>query len=564
MKFIPVLFIFKASLLLAGALPVFFEGNQKIAERELYSAVNLYKPYFYEFYKKKPSIDPKTVMLLSETIKNYYRSRGFFHTSVTHAKSDDSIVITISEEAPIIIANITTISKLDISLQINFKEGDIFNPEKFTQSKKEIKLLYANNSYCNASLIAKAWVDTETNYAYLMYEAIPNDICYFGFIEIIPSENIDADIIESLLYIKENELFSLSEITKSYESIYANEGISKAIIDTKVDANNSVQTTVSVSENEKPIRFHAGLGINSNEGVTGSLGVKHRNLYSNLKTLSFDTRVSEIQQTIKTNFDMPLAGRESTGVEFGFENEKFIGFKESRTYGTLFLKQIEKPNIFKESLFFDNSQTYNSSDLLLYPDGNLLVISPKLEWKYDVRDNILDPSTGYFINSEAMGSWLCEVSDATYYKMKFSGGYILPLNPSALALKATFGSLHIYQGDIPKSYLFYAGGMYSNRAYGYRKLSSKNDTGESIGSSSILETSVEYRFPIYGEFKGVVFNDNTYIGKREVPDYDKGYFSAGVGIRYKTPIGPIAVDVGFDMANPTEQYALHFHIGELF
>jgi translocation and assembly module TamA len=319
-----------------------------------------------------------------------------------------------------------------------------------------------------------------------------------------------------------------------------------------------------VSENEKPIRFQAGLGVNSDEGPMASLGVKHRNLLGNLKTLSLETKVSAIKQTIKTNFDMPLAERESTGVELGFENEEFVGYKESRTFGTLFLKQREKPNTFKESLFFDNSHTYESDDISLYPDGNLFVVSPKLEWGHDVRDKILDPTKGYFINSEIMGSLLCEVSDATYYKFKLSGGYILPLSPSILALKASFGSLHLYQGDIPESYLFYAGGMNSNRAYGYRKLSPTTDAGVAIGSDSILETTVEYRFPIYGDFKGVVFNDNTFIGTRAVPDYDNGYYSAGVGIRYLTPIGPIAIDIGFNIANPTAQYALHFHVGELF
>ncbi|MDO8453336.1 MAG: BamA/TamA family outer membrane protein [Sulfurimonas sp.] len=559
-----IFLIFCPPLLLAKTLPLFFQGNQQISERDLYNSISLYKPFFYEFYKEQPTVESKKVPLLAQAIKDYYRSRGYFHTIVTHAMRDDSVVIEISEEAPVTVADIAKISELDISKNIPFTKGEVFDSSKFTQSKADIKRMYENNSYCSAGFDAKAWIDIETNSAYLVYKAVKNEPCFFGNIVITPSENIDAKIIKSLLYIKEKESFSPIEITKSYESLYRYEGISKVIIDTAVDENNSVKTTIIVSENEKPVRFQAGVGASSDEGAMVSLGVNHRNLYGNLKTAGLTTRVTEIKQTIKTNFDMPIENRSSTGAELGFENENFIGYKESRTFGTLYLKQRESPHTFKESLLFDSSNTYESSDTLLFPEGILFVLSPKLEWGYDVRDKILDPSHGYFFNSEIAGSWMSDISDASYYKFKLTGGYILPLNSSILALKATFGSLHLYQGNIPESYLFYGGGMNSNRAYGYRKLSPTSSSGESIGSDSILDTTIEYRFQVYGDFKGVVFNDNTYIGEKEVPDYNKGYFSAGAGIRYMTPIGSVAIDFGFDMAHPAERYALHFHVGELF
>jgi len=47
-----------------------------------------------------------------------------------------------------------------------------------------------------------------------------------------------------------------------------------------------------------------------------------------------------------------------------------------------------------------------------------------------------------------------------------------------------------------------------------------------------------------------------------VPDYQKPYISIAPGIRYKTPIGPIALDVGFDL-NDFNRFAIHSHIGEL-
>jgi outer membrane translocation and assembly module TamA len=201
---------------------------------------------------------------------------------------------------------------------------------------------------------------------------------------------------------------------------------------------------------------------------------------------------------------------------------------------------------------------------LLFPEVNLFVLSPKFEWSYDTRDNILDPSKGYFINSEIMGSVMSELSDASYYKFKLSGGYILPLGDSIVAVKANFGTINLYDGEVPASYRFYAGGMKSNRAYSYNKLGPINSDGDPSGFDSIFETTIEYRFPIYGAFKGVVFNDNTYIGSDDKLSNATAYYSAGLGLRYLTPIGPLAIDFGFDLEDPKSNYAFHFRIGELF
>ncbi|MBC8237381.1 MAG: BamA/TamA family outer membrane protein [Helicobacteraceae bacterium] len=564
MKIQLLFFLLYSSLSYAQTIPLFFKGNQEIASRELYAALGLYKPYIYEFYKDEPAVDPKTLPIVSQTLVNYYKTKGFYHAGVTYTQNEKAIIIELKENVPIRIADITILSNLDISSKIPFKQNDIFDAEKFIQSKKEIKLLYANNHHCNAQLDAKAWIDIETNDAYLIYDVTPNESCYFANVIINTSENIDEDIIKSLLYINEEELFSLHAITKSYQSLYAYDGILKALIDTEIDDNNSVDATVTITENEKPIRFEIGMGASSNEGLMASLGLKHRNLYGDLKTLDLKAKVTEIKQTVKTNFDMPLLHKNTFGVELGFANEIFDGFKESRVFGKVYLNQRRTPTFMKESLFFDRVDTYESEDKALFPEGTLFVLSPKFEWSYDTRDKILDPSKGYFFGSEVMGSILGEVSDASYYKYKLSGGYILPISSTILALKVKYGSLHLYEGDIPASYRFFAGGMDSNRAYGYRKLGLMDDNSNPIGFDSVFETKIEERFPIYGDIKGVVFNDNTYIGANASPDFSKGYYSVGFGLRYATPIGPLAIDYGFDISNPRSQHALHFHIGESF
>jgi len=552
------------TLLLADPPLLFFSQNKEISSRELYEVLEIHKPYFFEFYADEPAIELKDIELSINALKDYYRSRGFYHAEISYVHERDSVTITIKENEPIVVKTITYSSELDVNKQIPFKEGDIFDADKFSQSKKDIKLLYAKSGFCLAQLNAKAWIDIEKNLAYLSYKVLQNESCCFGEIEAASSKNIDAELLKSFLHMQEGEPFSSNKIDMSYETLYAHEGISKAVIDTKTDKKGIVDISLSVTENENPLRFQAGVGASSDEGAMFLLGLKHRNFLGDLKSAGIETRITQIKQSVKANLDIPLLNRNSTGLEAGYENEDFVTFKENSVFTEIYLLQKRVPHLFKESLVLERSKVYDSDDLSLIPEHTIFLTSPKLEWGYDTRDKMLDPTSGYFINSQIMGSLKSDISDATYYRFKATGGYILPVDDYIAGFRATFGTLDIKDGEVPPSYRFFAGGMHSNRAYGYRKLGPTDSRNNPMGSRSVFEATAEMRFDIYGDIRGVLFSDNTFLGENSTPNYDNGYYSAGFGLRYKTPIGPIALDLGFDIEDPTKQYAIHFHIGELF
>ena len=554
-----------SSLLCAQELTLILKGNRHFSDSELYKAASIEMPFFSSILQKNPKISTEESQKIALTIKNYYKYRGFFHASTSSSIQNDKIVITVLENAPLIIADMTIDSKLNVESQIPFKVGDIFDSEKFTQSKKNIKIFYGDNSYCKIELYAKAWVDIETNKVYLTYNTNEYKKCIIDSISITSTKNIDTKIVKSLLYVKKGDNFSSKRIKESYDSLYASGGIAKATINTHIDENsNKVALSIEVQENDKPTRLETGLGFSTDEGAMVSLGVENKNFFGNLKTLGLNTRITKKKQNIQLNFNMPLPHRNVAGANGGYANEIFNGYKEDRAFANIYLSHRKKPHILTESIVFDNSNTYDSEDKTLFPEGKTFITSPKIRWNYDTRDDILSPKKGYFFHAELMGSIESIVSEASYYKTKIKGGYILPIKRSILAFQATFGHLDIYEGEVPASYRFYAGGVNSNRAYTYNSLGPKNSKGDPAGFNTVFETTIEYRYPIHDNFKGVVFNDNTFIADSPVENYNGGYYSLGVGIRYETPIGPLALDVGFDVDNPQKNYAFQFRIGEVF
>lgn len=548
----------------AAPLPLKFSGNKLISDKELYSTLGLRKPFKFEVWEDQPALDEIAVSQSLSALTSFYRSKGFYHARITSETKNETILFTIQENDPIIVKTVQINSPLDIDSAVLLQTDDLFDQDVFSETKSEIKKRYGEAGYCNAQFNAKAWVDIETDEAHLLFEATPGEPCTFGPIAVESTPNIDGKLTASMLRFEEGDPYSVETIKKSYEALYAQEAISRVMINDNERNGSIVPITLVVEEAELPIRFTAGLGYSSDQGLSAQTGLKHRNFFGNLKTLSLDARYTQLTQDAAATFTLPLQNRGVLGAEIGYKNEVFDGYKTESTYEKLTAKYQDTPASVMAGVLFDRTKTYDSNDPVNFPDNTLFITSPLGEINVDTRDKILEPTKGFWLNAKLTGSLLSPVfSDATYFKSLLSGAYIISAGDHVLGAKARWGTLRVYDGDVPASYRFYAGGMSSNRAYTYRDLGPKNSDGDPLGFPSLLEGSVEYRFPVYKEFRGVLFSDLTFIGNDYIPDYNLPYWGVGIGLRYVTPIGPIAVDVGVDPED-IGQYAIHFRIGELF
>ncbi len=561
-RYILVAVIFTCKLL-AVTLPLYFSGNKVLSERELYGAIGINKPYFFQFWRDEPTLKSSNVDFYKKVLKDFYRSEGFYHTKIKAVISDDKISYKIDEGEFIEIADISVISSLDIEDVIGLHVKERFEASRFVDDKKAIISYAHDRGFCNAKLKSKAWIDTKNAQAFILYELDKDKICHFAEITVSDSGGFDPWLIKSFLRFKEGEEYSTEKIRQSYDLLYAQGALARATIEVKEHNATDVPIDLHVSRREKPIRFRAGIGLNSDEGLVLQGGVIHRNFFDNLKTLSLDARYSRIRQEIKSTFTMPLKDHNLFGTTMGYKYEKFDGYKEKSTYITPYVQQYDQPHSFKEAVLIDKATTYDSEDTDLFAESDLLVTSLLFNWKYDIRDRVLEPTKGYYLFTDIQGSLKSTISNSTYLKALIGGAKLFSYHQSVFGIRASLGSIKLYDGDIPSSYRFYAGGMNSNRAYSYRMLGAKNAQGNPVGFRSIAQSSGEYRFAILGELRGVVFSDVTLVGQDYLPDQNRPYIAVGTGLRYKTPIGPFAIDIATDIKD-TSQYAIHFHIGELF
>jgi outer membrane protein assembly factor BamA len=81
-------------------------------------------------------------------------------------------------------------------------------------------------------------------------------------------------------------------------------------------------------------------------------------------------------------------------------------------------------------------------------------------------------------------------------------------------------------------------------------LSDRDFTPRPLGGRALIEGSVELRFPIWRNLYGATFVDGAFLGQGSLEEATKGAgaLTPGVGVRYRSAVGPIRVDLGL---NPT-------------
>jgi len=111
---------------------------------------------------------------------------------------------------------------------------------------------------------------------------------------------------------------------------------------------------------------------------------------------------------------------------------------------------------------------------------------------------------------------------------------------------------------LPVSLRFFAGGDNSVRGYAYRSLGPTDASGAVIGGRYLLVGSVEYDRRIVGNWGAAVFYDAGNAFNSRPASLKRG---AGVGLRWRSPVGMVRIDLASALSEPGHPLRLHISIG---
>jgi outer membrane protein assembly factor BamA/autotransporter translocation and assembly factor TamB len=193
----------------------------------------------------------------------------------------------------------------------------------------------------------------------------------------------------------------------------------------------------------------------------------------------------------------------------------------------------------------------------------------------DRRDNMFDATRGWLVSTSAEWGLQALGSDLDYLRTLVRGSYYQPVGPLTWASNIRWGNLEDLGGEVKPTVLdlFYqAGGTQTVRGYKQDSLSAYTipQLNVPVGGSKLLVLNQEVRFPVYWLFSGVVFADagNTFRDTERI-SLDGLAVSVGLGVRIRTPLAPVRIDLGFPVSGRTGNTSAtsarwHFSIGHIF
>jgi translocation and assembly module TamA len=196
-------------------------------------------------------------------------------------------------------------------------------------------------------------------------------------------------------------------------------------------------------------------------------------------------------------------------------------------------------------------------------DGESL--SANYVWTGRYFDRTPYPEHGWGIAGEFGGGITLTGSRSPFTRTVLRGLWIKPLEDGRIQLRAEAGAVLAKPGArVPATQMFRTGGDTTVRGYGYRDIGVDRDGLVTPGRYEVVG-SVEWQKPIrragvLTNYEGVVFLDSGAVADR-VANL-KPVYGAGVGARYKSPLGPIEADIAYGFQ--PKKLRLHFTLGMTF
>lgn len=189
------------------------------------------------------------------------------------------------------------------------------------------------------------------------------------------------------------------------------------------------------------------------------------------------------------------------------------------------------------------------------------------EWSWrDLDSNVL-PTNGFTLSLQGGGGRAHDHTGAAGGFGRFYGRASLyrPLPGHWFANARLELAQVIVSNDVgvPDPLLFRAGGDESVRGYAYRSLAPTAPDGSQVGGKSLFTSSIEVAHPISDNLPSVWWAAFVDAG-RAAQNFGSLHpaYGAGLGIRWRSPVGPLKVDWAY--GNETHKMRLHLSVGIAF
>ncbi len=594
-------------------------GNRVFDDKILKNKMHTKEAGFFGFFKK-PRYRADFLMRDLEKIKSFYRKNGFFSTevnisSLVRDEKSNSIKIKIiinegerTRVRKLGIGENEIISEEVIKGVLKLTKGEPYNPNLLKVDQYSIFNLFFERGYLGTGISYDVNIDsTEVD---VFWKIRVGEKAKINTIQIVGNSKVDENLVSRELTIHSGEYFELKKIQQSKQNLYNTGYFSSVDIEPEnLDLKAGI-VDIRLGVRERKMGYiETGMGVGNVHASHIFLEWGQRNLLNRGYTLRFESsysfslfsdneiNISEMdfeENYIRYEGELRFPHVMSTWNTFSlgayYEDDATIrpAVFRAMSYTSSIFRQVSRQTLLQFSYIFEHIKRDDTPGEKSESRRHSL----ELEYRRDTRNYYFNPKNGNYFNMDLRYSGGVLGGDDNYYSVVSSyRSFNTILNEAVLAYRFRVGFSEPFAGTVssglPMESRFFVGGGNSVRGYEENSLGPTGISGDPVGGQVLLLTNVEIRFLFPGlsrfNIGGVIFLDGGNVWENinalrinqftilknmeEMTNRDYKY-SAGFGLRYYTPLGPIRIDAGFPLKktadNKKDNYWIHISLGQLF
>jgi len=438
------------------------------------------------------------------------------------------------------------------------RKGDIFSHVVYEDFKSSLAKLASERGYFGARFVEhRVEIDLDAYEARIQLTYEGGARYHFGEVR-LDQDIIDAELLQRYIPFVRGEPYTINQLIELQLALNDSDYFQSVEVspgELQPDTN-EIPVTVKLTPRKRH-RYTLGLGFGTDTGARAKFGWEMPRVNTHGHRFDTNAQVSQIGYRVTANYRIPVLNPRTDQLIFsaGIVNETTDTSESTiRTVGSS-LKHSRGE--WREII----SLNYQQEDFVVANDsGTSLLLLPGINWSRTWGNNFIYAIDGLRFDLDLRGASKQVMSDADFFQIQSNIKFITSLNQrNRIITRGTLGSTWTEEFDmLPTSVRFFAGGAQSVRGYAYQSLGPLDADGQVTGGKYLLIGSIEAEHSFKNKWGVAAFYDVGNAINSLSDDLEKG---AGVGVRWKSPVGPIRIDVASAISRDGNPWRIHLTIG---
>ncbi|MGB4057849.1 MAG: outer membrane protein assembly factor BamA [Alphaproteobacteria bacterium] len=575
-----------------------FVGNKHFDDSRLRSEISTKESAWYRLLSSDDRYDPDRLAFDQEMLRKFYLSQGYADFRIMSAVaelSDDRdnffITFTVEEGDRYKVGNVSIDSKIrnfdaaQLNDQLVLKKGDWYDADVVQEIVDGITDELGDSQYAFVTVRPDVRRNREAKIVDVVFQVNETPRVFVERINVVGNVRTQDKVLRREMLLVEGDPFNKSKLARSEQNIRDLDFFET--VDVKAKPGSAPdKSVIDIDVAEKSTgELSVGAGFSTNDGPLADFRIRERNLLGKGQDLLLATTIAGKRTEFDLSFTEPhfldrdlSAGIDAFHITRDLQDES--SFDQKRTGGGLRMgyplsehwSQSWKYRIEQNEI--ENVQS-DASRFVLDQEGQRLTSAVSQRIQYDTRDSRLFTTEGWlaWLDTEVAGLG----GDAKYVSGKTGGSYFYPLfDQVVLNALGEVGAIQAYSdSDVEINERYFIGGS-SLRGFSKSGIGPRDEaTRDSLGGNFFYRGSVETSFPIgLPEEMGILGHGFTDFGSLwDLDDTGTGILdessiraSVGAGLSWRSPFGPVRVDLAAPVAKEDfdEEEVFRFNFGTRF